>query len=62
MAKECVLYGGECKECGECEMCDLDTNKKCNNCGECINETEDFRSINVEEFIKERKKEDKGKN
>lgn len=34
--KECVLYDRECMGCLECEQCDLDPNKVCDNCGKCL--------------------------
>mgnify|MGYP000239453868 CR=1 FL=1 len=34
--KRCVLYDRVCIECGECNMCDLDPTKVCDNCGKCI--------------------------
>lgn len=32
MAKQCVLYDRECIDCGECQRCDLDPDKICDNC------------------------------
>ena len=34
--KECVLYDGECCNCGECPRCDLNPEKICDNCGQCL--------------------------
>lgn len=34
--KRCVLMDRPCTECGECNMCDLDPSKVCDNCGKCI--------------------------
>ena len=34
MAK-CVLYDRECIECGECNICDINPDKVCDNCGKC---------------------------
>ena len=31
----CVLYDRECIGCLECDTCDLDPNKVCDNCGKC---------------------------
>ena len=31
----CELYDRECIGCLECEICDLDPNKVCDNCGKC---------------------------
>ena len=45
--KQCVLYDRECIECGECNMCDLDPSKVCDNCGKCINENKNYKIIEV---------------
>ncbi|MBO5480024.1 MAG: hypothetical protein J6A63_02410 [Clostridia bacterium] len=45
--QECVLYDRECIGCMECEMCDLDNTKVCNNCGKCI-EVQDVASIKID--------------
>lgn len=35
----CVLYENEpCTDCGECDRCDLDPSKICDNCGACLDE------------------------
>ena len=34
--QKCVLYDRDCIGCMECEMCDLDPNKICDNCGKCL--------------------------
>ncbi len=38
---ECVLYDRQCTGCGECEICDLDSNKICDNCGRCLDIRDD---------------------
>lgn len=38
MDKKCVLYDRKCINCMECEFCDLDPTKICDNCGKCIEE------------------------
>ena len=38
MAKQCVLYDRECIDCGECQRCDLDPDKICDNCMKCVRE------------------------
>lgn len=35
--KMCELYDRECIGCLECEICDLDPEKICDNCGKCLN-------------------------
>ncbi len=49
--KECVLYGGQCTDCGECDICDLDPLKICDNCGKCI-EFKDVCSIKIDSIEK----------
>ncbi len=39
--EECVLYDRECIMCGECDICDLNPQKICDNCGECLNIRDD---------------------
>ena len=39
--KECVLYDRECIDCGECDVCDLDSTKLCDNCGKCLDIRDD---------------------
>jgi hypothetical protein len=46
---ECVLYDRECIGCLECETCDLDPNKVCDNCGKCI-EMPDVASIKIDKI------------
>ena len=38
---QCVLYERECIGCMECEICDLDPKKICDNCGKCLNFQDD---------------------
>lgn len=56
--KRCVLYDRECIECGECNMCDLDPTKVCDNCGKCIgldhtDKSPEYRAIKVDGIIDE---------
>ncbi len=51
--KECVLMDRECIDCGECDICDLDPRKKCDNCCACIDKDVDFKSIEIEEIIED---------
>ena len=34
--RQCVLYDRECIGCGECDRCDLDPEKICDNCMKCV--------------------------
>ncbi|HEY5584506.1 MAG TPA: hypothetical protein VIK78_08445 [Ruminiclostridium sp.] len=51
MGEKCELYDRECINCGECEICDLDPTKHCDDCGRCIEEDSDYRSVTIEDFI-----------
>ena len=48
---ECVLYDRKCIGCLECETCDLDPNKVCDNCGKCI-EMDDVASIKIDKIYR----------
>ena len=54
--RNCVLYDRECIECGECNMCDLDPSKVCDNCGKCIgmDNSLEYRAIKVDGIIDDR--------
>ncbi len=45
--KKCVLYDRDCIDCGECEICDLNPLKICDNCGECI-KMQDVATIKID--------------
>ncbi|MCQ1529890.1 hypothetical protein [Lutispora saccharofermentans] len=51
--KECVLYDRYCIECGECNICDLDKNKICDNCCKCIEDDADYTGIDIDDIIME---------
>ena len=46
--KECVLYDRPCMECGECDRCDLDPEKVCDNCKKCLEGDTDYRAIRID--------------
>ena len=50
--RECVLYDRECIDCGECEICDLDPLKICDNCGKCL-DIKDDAVIKIDKIIVE---------
>lgn len=54
---KCVLYDRDCIGCGECEFCDLDMTKICNNCGECLKlqAEKDYATIKIEKIIEDDK-------
>lgn len=41
----CVLYERECINCGECDRCDLDPTKRCDNCMRCVNGDLEYRAV-----------------
>lgn len=49
--KECVLYDRDCIYCDECFICDLDREKMCDNCEECIKPENDYAKIIIDEII-----------
>lgn len=53
--RACVLYDRECIECGECNLCDLDPSKICDNCKKCIGLGDDteYRAIKIDGIIDE---------
>ena len=53
MKKECLLYDRECIDCGECDRCDLDPDKICDNCMKCINGEDEYRTIKIDGIITE---------
>ncbi|EGD48797.1 hypothetical protein Cpap_3221 [Ruminiclostridium papyrosolvens DSM 2782] len=53
MTDQCELYDRECIDCGECDLCDLDSTKRCDDCGMCIDEVDEYRSVTIQDFMKE---------
>lgn len=49
--RECVLYDRPCTQCGECDFCDLNPLKICDNCGKCIEPTKDFEEIKIDAIL-----------
>jgi hypothetical protein len=49
--KQCVLYDRVCIGCGECDRCDLDPEKICDNCMKCVNGDSGFRSIAIDAIL-----------
>ena len=51
--KKCVLEDKRCVSCGECDRCDLNPNKICDNCEKCLPYVEaDMLEIQIDEIIK----------
>ncbi|MBR6525536.1 MAG: hypothetical protein IKT57_06155 [Clostridia bacterium] len=49
VSDQCVLYDRECINCGECDRCDLDPNKLCDNCMKCVMSDSDYLAIEIDE-------------
>lgn len=47
--QQCVLYDRECIGCLECQICDLDPNKFCDNCGRCL-DIKDYATIRIDKI------------
>ncbi len=47
--EECILFDRQCIECGQCEVCDLDSSKVCDSCMKCIQSDADYRAIIIDE-------------
>ena len=53
--KKCVLYDRECISCNECNVCDLDPNKICDNCEKCLAlEDNDYKGVVIDEILSEK--------
>lgn len=53
--KQCVLEDRACTNCRECDICDLNSEKICDNCMKCINSEEDYKSVIIEKIIIDQK-------
>jgi len=52
LGEPCVLEDRSCIECGECDRCDLDPTKQCDNCGQCIKFPDgDFAEIEIDDIL-----------
>lgn len=51
--KECVIMDRECINCGECNICDLNPKKICDNCCKCIDIDADYKSLEIDEIIED---------
>jgi hypothetical protein len=60
--KECVLEDKECIDCGECDKCDLDPDKICDNCCKCIDGDADYRGVYIDDIIEGDEKEEEIEN
>jgi len=52
MGQPCVLDDRFCTECGECNRCDLDPDKICDNCCQCLDQKNvDYAEIVIEDIL-----------
>lgn len=56
MAEECVLYDRVCENCGECDQCDLEEGKRCDDCGKCIESLSEYRTVDIKKFYNNKDK------
>lgn len=47
----CELEDRNCTECGECDRCELNAEKICDNCCKCIESDADYAGIEIEEIL-----------
>lgn len=48
----CILQDRICIECGECDRCELDPDKLCDNCCRCIEISDaDYLEIQVDDIL-----------
>ena len=47
----CILEDRLCTECGECDICELDSNKICDNCCKCIDTDNDYSGIEIDDIL-----------
>jgi hypothetical protein len=50
MNRPCVLYDRTCIGCGECDRCDLNPDKICDNCMQCLSAEADYRGVLIDEI------------
>ncbi len=46
--RTCVLYDRECIGCGECDRCDLNPEKICDNCMKCMRGDAEYRAVLID--------------
>ncbi|MDR3540603.1 MAG: hypothetical protein P4L69_06475 [Desulfosporosinus sp.] len=52
LGEPCILEDRSCTGCGECDRCDLDPTKQCNNCCQCIDTPEgDYVEIGIDDIL-----------
>lgn len=52
IGKPCILEDRPCTNCGECNLCDLDPTKQCDNCCRCIDTPDgDYAEIGIDDIL-----------
>lgn len=50
--KMCILEEKPCVDCGECDRCDLDPTKRCDNCEKCLSFPDaEYLEIKIDEVM-----------
>ena len=47
----CIIEDRLCTECGECDYCEINADKICDNCCQCLSSEADFRGIDIDEIL-----------
>ena len=55
----CILYDRPCTDCGECDFCELDPNKRCDNCMKCVSGDAEYRAVIIDRVEKKEEKNQK---
>ena len=55
--KTCILYDRICSDCGECDMCELDPKKRCDNCMKCVQGDAEYRAVYIDRIENNQQKE-----
>ena len=52
IGEPCILEDRLCTDCGECDLCDLDPGKRCDNCCRCLETLDgDFAEIGIDDIL-----------
>lgn len=49
--RKCVLYDRDCIDCGQCDMCELDPQKRCDNCMRCVHTGAEYNAVIVDKIL-----------
>lgn len=51
LGEPCILEDRLCTECGDCDRCELNPKKICDNCCQCIETSADYLGIEIEDIL-----------